>query len=954
MSKGATSGGTTLKTSEPTFRVLGPDVQVAGERVTGLAGAMAAALLVADGHRLAGEELVSAMWSEDPPQDAVNNVRKQRPRIVRALRAAGLDSDILVAHGQGAYELLVEDNDIDYHRFLRLVDLGRSAEGASEFESALETYAEALRLPRSHHLTHLATLPADSDEWRPYLDRYNDAATQALEAYFDLATRVRANPADVAAGLTYVGYTSMNSPVLWRASVLATLRQDGHNAAQRVLTNARLHLGIYGLGDELDDLSRTLSDGSADESPPRGPHVRLPRFWPGDHSRDVAPTIDIELNSAEAARRIDLGRKRDSLLDRKVTGSNYLRVRDLVNHSDLRLPVHATFRTGMSRGAPIADAVDYLIACLLDEDHPGVIAIAPPGRGKSLTLCLVEIALIDSYLSGESDYAPTLIDLRSYRHEWTAANFGTDQWVEARIATRGRHVASTASEFVLDSLDELLASGSLNQVRDTVARPLFTRHSKVLACRSQFYDQFLRDSDATSTREVIELDAWNEPEIQAYIEAFHRRVFRVESTSFGGALSARVSHDDRIRALLANPLRLNMALDLITPEADFLPEQLNNLSLYKQFLTKTLQIEAQRAGSILEADEKLAVLKLVAWDTYDEGSPGVLHPPDFSQERIEELVASRYPERDLEELQRITRDITQRTVLVAAEASSPGAPPGSYSFEHKSFQEYLVAQNVRAAMEASPEATASVFRRHLSPEVSDFVKDEIALLVTRRTKVSAVVTNCQQALLSYDRELQSSSDTSGRARSAVQQLCYYLASIPHPAVHRAMKARLSSESDPWIRRAIAIGLNFGGISTAVDHYVDSLTLERSLGGECPANELNVGYHLSFFGDQPFDPVEPFVDQGQAQVDKTVSTLIRQLTTETDRGSWRVDLYTVIDICRHRPQSRQSAEAALRESVIDARRALEVMEGDAQAALWPEVHAFRELLREMGLLEEAPT
>lgn len=131
----------------------------------------------------------------------------------------------------------------------------------------------------------------------------------------------------------------------------------------------------------------------------------------------------------------------------------------------------------------------------------------------------------------------------------------------------------------------------------------------------------------------------------------------------------------------------------------------------------------------------------------------------------------------------------------------------------------------------------------------------------------------------------------------------------------------------------------------VHPYIEGLRAERSSGAEPVENAVNVGFHLSFFGDQPFDPLRPDVDQGGADCSRTIRRLIYQLDTETDRGSWRMNLYTIADLWRYRAVSRQSCGEALVQQAATLRAIIARLKEDPWSAWWPELDEVADVIAE---------
>jgi DNA-binding SARP family transcriptional activator len=141
------------------FRILGPlEALENGERVA-LGGskrrAVLALLLLHAGETITTDRLVDELWGEEQqPAAAAKTAQVHISRLRKALADAGA-ADLLVTRENG-YELVVEPERIDAHRFERLVAEGGSALSAGEPDAALEALEEALSLWRGPPLADLA------------------------------------------------------------------------------------------------------------------------------------------------------------------------------------------------------------------------------------------------------------------------------------------------------------------------------------------------------------------------------------------------------------------------------------------------------------------------------------------------------------------------------------------------------------------------------------------------------------------------------------------------------------------------------------------------------------------------------------------------------------------------------------------------------------------------------
>ena len=182
------------------------------------------------------------------------------------------------------------------------------------------------------------------------------------------------------------------------------------------------------------------------------------------------------------------------------------------------------------------------------------------------------------------------------------------------------------------------------------------------------------------------------------------------------------------------------------------------------------------------------------------------------------------------------------------------------------------------------------------------------------------------------------------ARIARQQAAYYLGIPDSVDARKFLINALDTECDPWAKRSISIALGFSGERTYLEKYVKILRDERAAAhGAKVHNALNLGFHLSFFGDQSFQPHAPDEDQGLPHCENTVKALIYQTGTETDRGCWQLNLYTLIDLAYHRPVSVDDFKRTMREQSSKARALVSELLLDSEARNWQETREFQKLV-----------
>src|SRR5688500_1602070 len=161
------------------LRILGPLEALEGSQPVPLGGrkrrAVLAVLLLHPNETLSSERLIDELWGESPPANALKSLQVHVSRLRKALPA-----DVLVTRGHG-YELTLGPDDVDAHRFERLLDEGRGELAAEHPERALSLLDEALALWRGSPLADLAYEPFAQTE----IARLEDLRLAALEQAID-------------------------------------------------------------------------------------------------------------------------------------------------------------------------------------------------------------------------------------------------------------------------------------------------------------------------------------------------------------------------------------------------------------------------------------------------------------------------------------------------------------------------------------------------------------------------------------------------------------------------------------------------------------------------------------------------------------------------------------------------------------------------------------------------
>jgi DNA-binding SARP family transcriptional activator/ABC-type transport system substrate-binding protein len=151
------------------FRLLGPLEALSDGRPVALGGAkqrgLLALLLLYANEVVPRDRLIDELWRERPPGTAEHSLDVQISRLRKAF-----EPEELIMTRSGGYVLQIDPEQIDVHRFERLLEQGRAANAAGSHSEALHAFEEAEALWRGAPLADLAY----ESFARPEIDRLDE------------------------------------------------------------------------------------------------------------------------------------------------------------------------------------------------------------------------------------------------------------------------------------------------------------------------------------------------------------------------------------------------------------------------------------------------------------------------------------------------------------------------------------------------------------------------------------------------------------------------------------------------------------------------------------------------------------------------------------------------------------------------------------------------------------
>ena len=265
------------------FRILGPLEVLDEGRSLALAGtkprALLALLLLHANETLTTDRLIDELWGERAPAGAAKTLQMHISRLRKAL--AGSDgsgrASPIVTRERG-YELALDPEQLDSHRFERLLARGRAELAGDRADSAVRAFEEALALWRGDPLADLAYEPFAL----PEIARLDDLRSATLEQLME-AKLALGGHAEVVEQLEVLIGEHPYRERLRAQLMLALYRCDRQADALQAYQDARTTL-VEELGIEPGERLRELEQAVLAQDPALA--------WPTVKAVEVAPVPD--------------------------------------------------------------------------------------------------------------------------------------------------------------------------------------------------------------------------------------------------------------------------------------------------------------------------------------------------------------------------------------------------------------------------------------------------------------------------------------------------------------------------------------------------------------------------------------------------------------------------------------------------------------------------------------
>ena len=651
-------------------------------------------------------------------------------------------------------------------------------------------------------------------------------------------------------------------------------------------------------------------------------------------------------------------RKNNSSL---IAGSSCLRQDKLFSgEKNLLVPFEWKSRDRKAEHSSLLTTIfDGIINCL------NFTIIANPGAGKSTFAKALFYNLLSLRQKKEINVLPLYADLHDDIHN--TLTFGDEVWIKTKLEDiYGTEIFEYINidfsdvVFILDGLDEYLSGCAKEDIDSFFDTPVVKNMKHVIiTCRTQFFDRYIKFNNVAIQHYTIEILPWKSKNkndyICDYLDGLKEQRGLLLDNEVKSQIIAQINSSLFLSDISNIPLYLNMTLEVLCDAfvgEGSLPEITSLVDLYRIYTELWIEYERSKTPSSyygvlanLNTTQVIALLSLVSWQFYDEAINTGCKISRFSQEAlhryIEALSITKTWESVLKkvDISLLTNYIISRTLIVGEK---------NLKFIHKSFQEYLISHYMFELLidpSANIRKIADFHEKIITPEVSEFLKGQLKSVNESIIYKRLILKNCIKALKAITLDAE---DDAIHSRIGREQITYNIGLLAIPESIQFLKDYLKEEKDLWIRRGVIIGLSFSGDESELHKYVERMYTERRNGGDCPENNVNLGFSLSFFGDQQFDDQYPDVDLHCSGCKNTVTRLVYQLSTVIDRPSWRTNLYTLLDLAHNRSVSKKEyweTITLLHDEIATMLDKVESFSDDV--AKWPEISEMRKLINSLN-------
>ncbi|MBP0031082.1 NACHT domain-containing protein [Roseofilum sp. Guam] len=391
----------------------------------------------------------------------------------------------------------------------------------------------------------------------------------------------------------------------------------------------------------------------------------------------------------------------------------------------------------------------FLAQQLLNQNQSKkLVLLGAPGSGKSTLMSYFAVMLAQNKpkqleLSEEKDWLPILIPIRDLARQPELSILEY-----ARYFAKNLEVYSLPTGFfehwlldgraliLLDGLDEVAEESKryevVRKIESFLGQEQFKQNIAIITSRPAGYK---RDFFRTDEFPHYQLQPFDDDKIQEFMDRWYESRFqdKAEAERRKESLTKALNQNDRIKLLAKNPLLLTI-IALIHRYQALLPK--DRYKLYDKAVETLLtswdankEISSREVFEYLDLDDLRRLMERLAYWIHSQGSTGDTEGGTLidCEELIEQLSwdikmlkqVQLYQAR--EEAERFVGLIRERTGLLNEQGTD------CYAFVHKTFQEYLCAQEID--YQADNESDFSIITDCIQDHIHDPHWEEVLLLL---------------------------------------------------------------------------------------------------------------------------------------------------------------------------------------------------------------------------------
>ncbi|NEQ60731.1 MAG: NACHT domain-containing protein [Moorea sp. SIO4A1] len=395
-----------------------------------------------------------------------------------------------------------------------------------------------------------------------------------------------------------------------------------------------------------------------------------------------------------------------------------------------------------------------------------VVILGAPGSGKTTLMSYFAVILAESKpellgLDRDTDWLPILIRMRDFGINLDknlidyARGFAENSMSVQRLPVGFfEHWLSDGRALILlDGLDEVAEEAKRNNVVRRIENFLgqFDRNRAIITSRPAGYR---RDFFRTEEFPHYQIEPFDDSKISAFIDNWYNSRFQdqAEAQRRKESLRKALDDNDRIKLLARNPLLLTI-IALIHRYQAVLPKE--RYKLYDKAVETLLtswdankELSSDKWLSYLSLDDLRRLMEWLAYwihtqgDAEDNDSGTLIDKDELIKQLAEQIKTLKQVDlyKAKQEAKRFVELIQKRTGLLNEQGQD------CYGFVHKTFQEYLCAQEIN--YQAENEYDFDIVLNHIREHLHDSHWREVLLLLIAQQKpknaakaIRAVLTN---------------------------------------------------------------------------------------------------------------------------------------------------------------------------------------------------------------------